>query len=336
MIASIAARHEDPGALTAWGLYFIAPDDTHYEIGTAPGYGWNFRLQAWSPSGQRLLATVWNEETEQEQVWLVDLVSGSMEVAAEADHGGWIGATFVTDDRISVTRGIEGSTTLELIDLSTGNALARAEQYFDPDSQDPWLYMYPATSQQIGDHWVTVAHSGIQVHDIAGNLEGTLPLPGLACLATRAWDTSTILVECADPAGESDPDFEVWGYTASRGLWLVPLDGSPTTRLAGPGWFSNAFTIGDTTLLETSGCCECGGGVQFEGAESWWNPPEYEPCRPEILGLRNGHFLIQDLLTQERHVSILFEIDEAGAMLAPITDATGPYGGLMMALLWEG
>ena len=330
ILATLQANHTDPGSIVPYGLYLIGPDDVHYAVGTAGGYGWSFRLQAWSPDGLRFLAVMWSEADEAENLWLGDLETHGMTLLRQGDQHAWTSGGFVGDGHLVVITGSENRSTIELLSLESGQTNLLIDEARPASSGGTDMIYYGASWVAVGSHLVTVDSTTIQLRDLDGAVVATLDLPAPACTAVRTWDAATALVMCADTTGTTDPEFEAWGYDASRGLWLVPLDGSAATKLAGPGRFGDALAIGDTVVFENLGCCECGGTVEFLGSESWWDPPQYEPCSPELVMVRNGKFLVADLFVgEDRSVRALFELELDGTMGSLITDATGPYGGLM-------
>ncbi len=334
VLATIMAHHSDPGSVVPYGIYLIAPDNTHYAIGTAGGYGWSFRLQAWSPDGVSFLANVFSESDQAEHLWLGNLVTRRLTLARPSEPNSSAGGRFFGKDHVVLTADEEDHSTIELIRLRDERRTVVIDEVAIPAPPDePASLYYGPSWLAMGPQLLTADRTGVQLRDLDGAVITILDSPAAACTAVRAWDEATALLNCADSDGVADPEFAVWGYSASRSLWLVPIDRSPASKLAGPGRYGDALAIGAAVVLTHGGCCECGGALEFRGGDSSWNPPQYEPCSPKLITIRNGRFLVQDLFTDdERHVQALFEIDPDGTVHSPITAITGPNGGVMTVL----
>jgi len=300
-------------------LILIDPSDRAFLLG---GWDWEggARLQDWSPDGTRIAYT---------DAWLsphtiiIDLLGGlegEITTDYEADTVRFtrptgrdvvVGRIYEPDGaRISVFR-TDGSMWADLV-----GPVQSADEY--SPKRLAWLY-HPDGMQVVvsdGDSVRLLSNRGEPIR--------RLPVDGLYCDVVRWWKADEALVSCLDPTYAATEIASCWPDTG-RELWAVPIDGSaprpvgPETGPGGgcdePGAYESgrvdAVALGSTLIIETAGCCECGGDLEVWLPDEMLMPGLVE-CSPWLVGIRSGKALVHVVL-RDYNVSGIAEVAAGGS-----------------------
>ncbi len=316
----------DPPRLDRRGLYFVGPDDQVFGVSALPTDG--TELIEVSSDGRRVLLQSFEEppggvcaseapvDVDQYGYAIVDLPTTERRAVVppvrqscfdppmirRASFGVdgrsvWVSETWYGDDRRQVVRhrisrvGVDDGTWTTVLDEHAGTV--PADYGFAPPGR------LEPTIIELGDgRLATTSLSGVRLRDASGTPLHPLSVPDERCSLVEAWNEGQLVAHCAAP---QPPDLGCW----TNGLWLVPVDGSPTSLLAipldengQPACFSGyhwADQLGDAIALQaTHGEGECTANVEFLGGDGirQWAPTFVDSCDEKLLGARNDAWLL--------------------------------------------
>jgi hypothetical protein len=321
-----AVERTDPPRLDRRGLYFVGPDDQVFGVSALPTDG--TQLVDVSLDGRRVLLQRFEEppgggcssdapvDVDQYGYAIVDLPTTELRTVVppvrqscfdapmirRASFGVdgrsvWVSETWRGDDWRKVVR-----QRISRVDVDDGRWTAVLDEHagttpgdygFDPPGRlDP-------TIVEFGDgRLATTSLSGAWLREASGTPLYPLSLSDDRCSLVETWNEGQLVAHCAAP---QQPDLGCW----TNGLWLVPVDGSPSSLLAIPlddngepacfSGYHGAEQLGDVIAVQaTHGEGECTAHVEFldrDGVRQW-APTVVDSCDEKLLGARNDAWLL--------------------------------------------
>jgi hypothetical protein len=152
---------------------------------------------------------------------------------------------------------------------------------------------------------VVTTPTGTWLREGDGRPVRALDTPDAGCEVSRAWDPDHVLARCIVPAGAYPTQGGVPAEQCrSTGLWSVALDGSPPDPVAiriddqgdldcFAGYVRAEPIDGDLAIqVGGDGCSDDVDLVTADGDVVKWLPDIADPCTEQLLGVRNGAWLI--------------------------------------------
>jgi hypothetical protein len=330
-------------------LYLQDQAGSRYAVGRWNGWA---TVEDWSSPANRILAVNPVDEGGEHagyELWLIDLRSGAHEVLLETGPDAWLTARFLKpeEDLIIASLVEDGSARLQLLD-DTGAEQAvlvdstwDSEDFLDPES------VYPTWVSELIDGGVVVAdRDGIRLVSTDGETIRELEAPGLACQLTRS-SGDAVIASSTNPEYAAGPCWGIWGGEGHRELWSVSTAGLEPQPIYRPplhdpvtceGYdpYNDALSNGATTLLQTAGCCECGGGLEILDSNGVRpvDLGEVEVCSPELIAVNDAGFIVYDWPTgHDGRFGVLYEVTTDGTLGGFITPWLDGQGGVTGAWL---
>ena len=144
-------------------------------------------------------------------------------------------------------------------------------------------------------HIATIEADTMWLRDSSGDPIRQLTSPIGECSVIDQWPDGQIMISCPDPKAEPG----CW----TRGLWLVPVDGSMPELLAMPSSrgacyerYDDAEVLGAAILIKGSaGEGQCEGFIELIDGTSTqiWQPDDEQLCNAQLIGVRDGAWLVR-------------------------------------------
>lgn len=354
----------DPNTTRA--VFLVDPGNNWYGAFTWPGPG--VVVLDWSPDGRRLLAIDYRQYPALSIIDLQDGTTTIVPVHSAGEYGIYKARFTRPAGRDIVVHLIDdwNRMRVRLETLHTdGTRFALLADRSLISSQTPqhvsggisWLY---ATS---GTQVVVTTSDGIHLLTNQGVPIRSLDTPGLGCTLSRWWDEGRVLAACWDPDWVASPcAAQPWEPVGGRSLWVVPVDGSPATRVtpapvcdqSGTGSppsapeYTDAVPVGGLIAATRTLRIACSGGLDLIAGETvtpWLQYPgsvgTWWACDPELIAVRGDRFLVWDWVftdrpEHEQGFGAIFEVAADGTslrLLSPIE--RGLFGGVLQVFTTE-
>jgi hypothetical protein len=297
--------YTDPPTLDQRGLYLVDPDDRIYAVSALPSdvtdvvsVSWAGRLALLRggvptrpigvldlettayrevlPETRELEIDIVTFTTAGDGLWIYDIIPASQFEYLES----------VRVSRVDLVSGTWVTVFEESVDDGTGS------DYHDYYSW--WINSRGGVAEMPNGEIVTATQTGVWIGAQDAEPFQRLSTPDASCSVVRAWSETQVLIECEMSGGEVCD-------APSSGLWLVPTDGRSSTMLALPEEgtcisYHDAVPLeGGLAISAVFGPGECNHHVVVVGADGhdrWVAPVEEVRCHEQVLGLRNGAWLM--------------------------------------------
>ena len=235
---------------------------------------------------------------------------------------------------------------LELVDRSGEVLRTLAEgmhptEWRDPETAGAFTWQVAADGAAV----VVGSPAGLMAHRLDTATTEDLDAPGHACLVSRGL-ADAALVSCV-PERYPATCWEMWGGDGARGLWSVPLSGEAAVPvwvpdIEVPGEPDEACWIGafidmlpasatGPALLESTGCCECGGALALV-EDGRATPVLPDGCSPRLVAQWHDAWVVVDQVVTGGWNMALMELDETGDLRRVLTPTMDAYGGVFHVL----
>jgi subtilisin family serine protease len=323
--------YADPVTFDQRGLYLVDPDDRIYAVSALPSDGTDLLAVSWTgrrallqgPCADGLPIGVLDLETTGFRT--VVPVSGHLDAYSFTRDGAGLWLYDVPSSDQLEPGGSVRLSRIEIADLTRTSVFEEAVSRDDLGDYFHWWVNNRGGAIELADGDVVVATpTGVWTGLDDGDAFRKLDTPYRACSVVDAWDDATVQVRCRLP------ETPAWCDCGPSGLWLVPIDGGPSTPLAIPEQglctsYSRATPL-DGKLAVSAGfdSGECSSGVVIvdgDRAELWVPPDEDVRCMEHVVGIRNGAWVISAANPYaERSPIALFEVSSAGASRVDVPD----------------
>jgi hypothetical protein len=296
-------------------LVLIDPADQVFVLG-----GWERirSVQDWSPDGLRIAYTLWMDN----RTIVMHLLTGAQDVITTDYPPDVVRFTRPTGRDVVIGR-VYGSGAIVDVYRTDGSLWSHLLRMPEPDPPEGWVpagWLYGEDGMQV----VVSGDDPLQLVTNGGDTIRNLPIDGVYCSVRRWWSDGVALVSCTDP-GYAETSIHSCFPGSGRELWAVPIDGNPPWPVGpetGPGGDcdaphtyeaprEDALLIGSTLIIETGGCCDCGGDLEVWLPDEVLMPPLAQ-CSPLLVGIRNNEALVHVILADPWWHSGIVSIDATG------------------------